>query len=151
MSFKSWMGKHGCSFGAVGLLFLGACTANRPVVYPGQQVQDAGNAAVQSDIDDCIARAKEYEASGFRGGEVARRSAERAAVGAGIGAAAGAAGGAVHGNAGRGAAAGAAGGAAGGLVSGIFDAFRKRDPDPVYKNFVVRCMSEKGYEIIGWE
>ena len=56
--------------------------------------------------------------------------------------------GAVLGSVGRGAGAGAAAGAAGGLVRGLF---RGREPTPVYRRFVERCLSDKGYEVIGWE
>ncbi len=56
--------------------------------------------------------------------------------------------GAVDGSFGRGVGIGAAGGAAAGLVGGIFQAFQ---PDPLYINFVNRCLNEKGYEIIGWQ
>jgi hypothetical protein len=37
---------------------------------------------------------------------------------------------------------------AGGLVRGIFRT--RRDPDPAYRHFMERCLSEKGYEVIGW-
>ncbi len=131
-------------------LSISACTANRPVIYPNERVSQAGSATVAADIDDCIARAKEFH-SGNRTGEVAKDTAGRAVVSAGVGAAAGAAGGAVHGDAGRYAASGAAGGAAAGVMSGILDGLRKREPHPVYRNFVVRCLGEKGYEVIGWE
>ena len=49
---------------------------------------------------------------------------------------------------GKSAAAGAAGGAAHGVTRGVFDT---AEPDPVFKRFVHRCLSEKGYEIIGWQ
>lgn len=52
------------------------------------------------------------------------------------------------GNVGRAAGAGAAGGATLGAVSGAFDA---DEPDPVFKNYVDRCLREKGYELIGWQ
>ena len=52
------------------------------------------------------------------------------------------------GSVGRGAAAGAAGSAVVGLVRGLF---RSREPDPVYRRFVEKCLREKGYEPIGWK
>jgi hypothetical protein len=48
---------------------------------------------------------------------------------------------------GRAAGAGAAGGATAGAVSGTFDA---NDPDQIFKNYVNRCLREKGYDVIGW-
>ena len=74
--------------------------------------------------------------------------AEGAVKGGAVGAATGAAIGAVTGNFGRGLAAGAAGGAAGGATHGLFKA---AEPSPVYKNFVNRCLKEKGYEAMGWQ
>jgi outer membrane lipoprotein SlyB len=60
----------------------------------------------------------------------------------------GAAAGAVVGRAGRGAAMGAAGGGSAGLLRGLFGS---RDPDPVQKRFVEKCLREKGYQVIGWQ
>ena len=37
---------------------------------------------------------------------------------------------------------------AAGLVGGIL---RASQPDPLYINFVNRCLNEKGYEIVGWQ
>ena len=58
--------------------------------------------------------------------------------------------GAIYGSAGQGAAAGAAGGATAGLLSRLFRG-GSSSPDPVYANFVNRCLQEKGYEPIGWK
>jgi hypothetical protein len=34
----------------------------------------------------------------------------------------------------------------------LFHAFSsKHDPSPVYRNFVNRCMRDRGYDPIGWE
>jgi hypothetical protein len=52
------------------------------------------------------------------------------------------------GGAGRGAAIGAATGATAGAVHG---AVKSSGPSPIYKNFVDRCLREKGYEVIGWQ
>lgn len=135
---------------AVSVLMVG-CSSRRPVVYPNEKAQQAGDAGVAADIDECMRLAEQYTAGGGHGGEVAKDAAGRAAVGAGVGAAAGAAGGAIYGDAGRGAASGAAGGAAAGLLSGIFGGMRGRDPDPVFANFVNKCLSDKGYQVIGWK
>ncbi|MEJ2431425.1 MAG: hypothetical protein P8075_21290, partial [Deltaproteobacteria bacterium] len=94
--------------------------------------------------DECIRLAKEYGTSSSSSGKVA----ESTAMGGAIGAAGGAATGAVLGSVGRGAAAGGAGGAAVGCLQGLF---RSREPDPVFRQFVDRCLREKGYEPIGWK
>jgi hypothetical protein len=54
----------------------------------------------------------------------------------------------VTGDFGRGLAAGAAGGAAGGATYGIFKA---AEPSPIYKEFVDRCLRDKGYQSLGWQ
>ena len=126
------------------VLWLGGCSQKRPVFYPNWYYQEVGKGIAQADIDDCMQLAKEHGTRSSSSGKVAKGTATGAAVGAATGAAVGA----VLGNAGRGAAAGAAGGGAGGFTRGLF---RSRDPDPVFRRFVERCLREKGYEVIGWK
>jgi hypothetical protein len=129
-----------------------ACGAKRPVVYPNERARQAGDGGVQADIDECLSRAKQYGASSSTTQKAAGSVAGETVVGAGTGAAVGAVGGAIYGDAGRGAAAGAATGATAGLLHGVFGAFRSGgESDPVYQNFVDRCLREKGYEPIGWK
>jgi len=130
-------------------LFLAAmvlvgCADKRPVLYPNAHLKQVGEEAARRDVDECIRYAQESGAEGSKGTEIAKNTAGGAAMGGAVGAATGA----VLGSLGRGTAAGAAGGAAGGLVKGIFDS---DDPDPVFKNFVDRCLRDKGYESIGWK
>jgi hypothetical protein len=129
---------------ALAVVLLAGCAAARPRLYPNAQLQRVGNAAAERDIAECQALAREYGASGGRARDVATDTVTAGAVGA----AAGAAGGAVWGNAGRGAASGAAGGAAAGLVSGLF---RNRGPTALERNYVNTCLSERGYQVLGWE
>ena len=68
-------------------------------------------------------------------------------IGGAGGAVVGGAVGAVRGSFGSDLGVGAAAGAAAGLVSGVFKA---SEPSPLYKSFVNRCLSTKGYEVIGW-
>jgi hypothetical protein len=133
------------------LLLLGAgCASRRPVLYPNDAMRARGDAAVQADVDECIALADRDVGRGRRGRPVAE-AAGAGAVGGAVGAAAGAAGGAVVGNAGRGAAVGAATGAAGGATRGLLRGlFGSREPDPIYKAYVQRCLSDRGYEVLGW-
>jgi hypothetical protein len=129
-----------------------ACSAQRPVLYPNERLKQVGTEAAQRDINECMARGEEYIESGGRAGEVAGKAAAGAGAGAAIGAAAGGAGGAAVGHAARGAAAGAAGGAAAGLTRGMLQGFfEPRGPDPALRNFVTRCLIDKGYDVIGWK
>ena len=131
-------------FTLICLLLLVACSQKRPVLYPNYHLQQVGDETAQTEIDDCISFAEEYGASSSSSGKVAKSTAGGGAVGA----AGGAASGAVFGSVGRGAAAGAAGGAAVGCLQGLF---RSREPDPVFRQFVEKCLREKGYEPIGWK
>ena len=124
-------------------LALAACAAKRPVLYPNAVYQQAGEAGVRKDVDECVELAK---AHGHDTNEAARAGA-RTGSGAAVGAATGAAVGAVLGSAGRGAAAGAAGGGARSLLRGLF---AWRDPDPIERAFVQECLGERGYRVIGW-
>jgi predicted small lipoprotein YifL len=133
------------------VLVIAGCGARRPVLYPNEQVNKVGDATAQHDIDDCMSRAEQYIKSGGQTEQVARQVGGRTAVGAGVGAATGAVGGAIAGNPGEGAAIGAASGATAGLLSGIVDSWGSREVDPVYANFVDRCLRERGYEPIGWK
>lgn len=123
------------------------CSAARPIVYPNEHLQVVGEKQAKQDIDDCVARAENY-VEGVGAGEVAKETAVGGGVGAAVGAAAGAAGGAAFGNAGGGAAAGAAGGAVAALLRG---AYRSTQLTPAQQGFVNRCLSEQGYEVIGWQ
>jgi hypothetical protein len=135
------------ALGLVALLpALAGCSASpRPVFYPNARLAEVGEAQVQQDIDACMAAA---EAAGVSRSGGTGQAAGNVAKTAAIGGAAGAAGGAVRGHAGRGAAVGAAAGAAGGTMRELF---RTREPDPVFKNFVDRCLRDKGYDPIGWK
>ena len=133
------------------LLSVGACAPRRPVLYPNDQVRRVGGAVAERDIDECMRRASEYVSGGVRAQQATRDVAGSTAIGAGTGVAIGAVGGAVTGNAGEGAGVGAATGGTAGLLSGIFGAFRSTQPDPVYANFVDRCLRERGYDPIGWK
>jgi outer membrane lipoprotein SlyB len=125
------------------VLLAGCAAHNKPVLYPNAHLQKVGDIQAQRDIDECCRMADSYVKSN-PGGEVAGGAVKGGVVGA----AAGAAGGAVWGNVGRGAAGGAAVGAAAGATRGLFKA---AEPAPVYKNFVNRCLRDKGYDPIGWQ
>lgn len=123
---------------------LGACaTTQRPVLYPNAHLKNVGDATAQRDIDQCTKLAEESGVSKSNN-QVVKRGAEGAAVGA---AAAGVGTLIRGGSVGAGAAAGAAVGGAAGAVHGAF----RNDINPTYRNFVQRCLHERGYDVIGWQ
>jgi outer membrane lipoprotein SlyB len=134
------------------LLLLSGCASQRPVLYPNEQFKRVGTETANREIDECKRRADEYLNSDGRAEGALAGAVKGAATSAAVGGAAGGTGGAVVGRAGTGAAVGAAGGGAAGatrgLIHGLMD---KQGPSPVYKNFVFRCLREKGYSPIGWE
>lgn len=127
-------------------LFLSACAAPKPILYPNSHYQQVGEAGAEQDIAECSEMAKDAGAQPSQGktGQVAGSTAG----GGAIGSAAGAVGGAVVGRPGRGAMIGAASGATHGLLRGLF---RKSPPSEAYKQFVSRCLKERGYDPVGWE
>ena len=127
------------------VLLLPAC-APKPILYPNAHYNEVGQEAAERDIDECSQMAKEAGASPGQGktGQVAGNTA----AGGAVGSAAGAVGGAVVGHPGRGAMVGAASGATGGFLRGLF---RRSPSSPAYKQFVTRCLKERGYDPVGWE
>ncbi len=121
------------------------CGAHKPILYPNQHYQQVGVEAAEADIKDCMALAEESGASPSQGksGQLAGST-----VGGGaIGSAGGAVGGAIRGNPGHGAMVGAASGATVGFLRGLF---RKPPPSGAYKNYVDRCLRDRGYDPTGW-
>jgi hypothetical protein len=135
---------------AIGLcacgLLLGGCASGppKPVLYPNSHLQSVGQAQADRDIAACRQLALSSGVGEKKSGEVGKKTVGGAAVG---GATAGAWG-LVRGNPGQSAAAGAAAGAAGGAVRG---GLQSTETSPVFKNFVQRCLRERGYEVIGWQ
>lgn len=128
-----------------------ACSSQRPVLYPNEQLRRVGSVTADRDVDDCMRVAGNYVSSNGRIGKTAEGMVTESGTGAAIGAAAGAAGGAIVGRAGTGAAVGAAGAGAAGVTRGLIHGVTsKSEPSPTYKNFVNRCLREKGYDPIGW-
>lgn len=114
------------------------------MLYPNAKLKQVGDAAAQRDIDDCTVLAE--KAGAASGGTQAVRGGME---GAAIGAAAAAVGSLIRGgNLGESAAAGAAVGGAAGAASG---AFRTGEGSTVFRNFVQRCLADRGYDVIGWK
>ena len=128
-----------------------ACASQRPALYPNEQLRRVGSATADRAVDDCMRLAANYVSSNGRIGKTAEGIVTESGTSAAIGAAAGAAGGAIVGRAGTGAAVGAAGAGAAGVTRGLIHGVTSRsEPSPTYKNFVNRCLREKGYDPIGW-
>jgi hypothetical protein len=127
---------------------IAACSGSpkRPVLYPNQQLGRVGSAAGQRDIDDCMQLARSSGVNETKDGEVGRKAASGAALG---GVSTGVYG-AVRGSSdvGNRALAGAAAGAATGAVQG---GFQSTEQAPIFMNFVNKCLSDKGYSVIGWQ
>lgn len=125
-----------------------ACSSSpkRPVLYPNQQLSRVGSAAGQRDIDVCMQLARSSGVNETKDGEVGRKAASGAALG---GVSTGVYG-AVRGSSdvGNRALAGAAAGAATGAVQG---GFQSTEQAPIFMNFVNKCLSDKGYSVIGWQ
>jgi len=124
---------------------IAACSP-KPILYPNAHYQEVGEAAAQQDIEECKDMAKDAGAKPSQG--KAGQMAGGTTAGGAVGSAAGAVGGAVVGSPGRGAMVGAAGGATAGFLRSLF---RKSPPSNAYKQFVQRCLTERGYEPVGWE
>lgn len=127
-----------------GCLLIAGCAAPKPVLYPNVHLRNMGQAQAEQDIAECQTIAKQYASPSNTGGNIVKSTA----VGAGVGAAGGAVGGAIRGSAGSGSAVGAAAGATVGLLRGLFQG---NEPNHAYKVFVNRCLSDRGYESVGWE
>lgn len=127
---------------SVFLLTVG-CSGPRPILYPNDYLKQVGPDQAELDIEECKqlaeAHVPEHDAATVAG---------NTAVGAGSGGAIGAVSGAIRGGAGIGAAIGAATGAIVGFIHGLF---QTSQPAPAYKSFVNRCLSERGYDSVGWD
>lgn len=126
-------------------LVLAGCGPKRPVLYPNAHLDKVGMQVAQADIDDCIMKAEAAGANASDAGAAAGNVAKSGAIGA----AAGAVFGAIMGN-GVGRSAAAAGGAAA-AGSAVNEGFNSGDPASIHKNFVNRCLRDKGYDVIGWK
>ncbi|MCE1225807.1 MAG: hypothetical protein LWW87_04865 [Geobacteraceae bacterium] len=120
------------------------CAAKRPVLYPNELYRSTGPERAQQEIDDCLKRAEEANAQGRLADEVALKTGKSALVGGATGAVVGA----ISGSALRG---GLIGAAAGGTVALVSSAMKGPEDSPVYRRFVELCLSEKGYQVLGWQ
>jgi hypothetical protein len=126
------------------ILLVAACGPKRPVLYPNDYLKHVGPAKADQDINACIQMANDYKAGTDKTKEIAKDTGKSAVVGAATGAVVGA----IVGEAGTGAAIGAAGSATAAMGSWFM---RSDEPDPIFKEFVDRCLLEKGYQPLGWK
>ena len=131
------------------ILAVAGCASQRPVLYPNEQLKQVGMEAANRDIDDCLGRAENYAPSSGRAGKARKGAVTGTGTSAAVGAPAGAAGGSTVGQAGTGAVVdGAASAPTRNIMHGLLS---KEETTPAKKNFVNRCLREKGYSPIGWE
>jgi len=123
------------------LVLAGCASTTRPVLYPNAHYQAVGRPAAERAVDGCMQLAQ--EAGPGVGGDAAASTVRGAAIGGTTGAIWGS----FSGNAGRGLAAGAAAGAATGLIGSALAPSR---PPSGYEPFVQRCLSDQGFEVVGW-
>jgi outer membrane lipoprotein SlyB len=122
-----------------------ASQPKQPVLYPNNHLKQVGDGVAQRDINACMQLAHSSGVNVNKDGQVASKAAGGAAIG---GASAGAYG-LVRGNdVGNRALAGAAAGAAAGAVRG---GMQSTETSSLFKNFVNKCLSDKGYDVIGWQ
>lgn len=132
----------GCASGGAG------SASARPVLYPNATLNRVGEAQGRAEADACMARAESAGLTpGQKTNEVSRRAGEGAAT-AGVASAVGAL---ITGRGGEGVLkAGAAGAAVGGSAGAVSGAFHNDRPNATFRSFVQRCLSEKGFDVIGW-
>jgi len=121
------------------------CAGPRPVLYPNEKLERVGEEVAQGDIEECMQLAGEADLEKSEGLEAAKRTGGGAATGAAAGAVAGASGG---GGAGTGALVGLGVGGVLGFFSWLFG---RRQPEPVYVNYVNLCLQDRGYQTVGWK
>lgn len=119
----------------------------KPVLYPNAAFTRVGEAQARAETDGCMARAAQAGLTPDQKiNQVGRRAGEGAAT-AGVASAVGAL---ITGRSSDMLRAGAAGAAIGGSAGAVSGAFHNDKVNPVYRQFVQRCLSEKGFDVIGW-
>jgi len=122
--------------------------SSRPVLYPNATLNRVGDAQGHMEANACMARA---QASGLSSTQNTNEVGRRAGEGAATASVASVVGALITGRGGEGVLrAGAAGAAIGGSAGAVSGAFHNDRPNGVYRNFVQRCLGEKGFEVIGW-
>jgi hypothetical protein len=126
------------------MLFLSGCASKRPTLYPNDYFSKIGKEQAEADIDECMRLANEYGVKQDAGATVVKNTAITAAVGAAAAAVVAAV---FGGDVGLSAAAGALGG---GTASLARSTITEERPTPALRNYVDKCLREKGYEPMDW-
>lgn len=148
-------GLHACALASLVLVLAGCASTNdsaasaQPVLYPNATLNRVGAPQGQLEINACKARAA---ASGLQPVEQTHAASRRAGEAAATTGVASAVGALLTGRGGEGALrAGALGAAVGGSAGAVSGSFHSDRPNSLYRQFVQRCLTEKGFEIIGWQ
>jgi outer membrane lipoprotein SlyB len=121
---------------------------SRPLLYPNATFNKIGQAAADAEVNACLAKA---QASGLSPMAENNSVGQGAAAGGLMSGVAGVVGGLVSGRSLESSMAqGVASAAVGGAVGATGGAMRPNQANPLYRNFVQRCIGEKGLETIGW-
>lgn len=118
-------------------------TKETPDYYPNEKFNRSSDAERYSAERQCESMAGEYVEEPDKYREVVKKGLVGGVVGAGTGAV----GGAIFSEAGRGTGAGAAIGGIIGVLKGLQE---MNENSPTYERFVEHCLSQKGYQVIGW-
>lgn len=119
----------------------------RPVLYPNATLNRVGEAVARAEVDACMARA---QSAGLSPVEQNNAVGQRAGQGAAVAGVAAAVGALVTGrNFDSILTSGVAGAAVGGSAGAVSGAMQSR-PSSLYRQYVQRCVSDKGFEVIGW-
>ena len=132
----------------VGCAATGSQSPNaRPVLYPNATLNRVGDGVARAEVDACMARA---QSAGLSPVEQSNAVGQRAGQGAAVGGVAAAVGALVTGrNLDSIFTSGLAGAAVGGSAGAVSGAMQNR-PSSLYRQYVQRCVSDKGFEVIGW-
>ena len=122
-------------------------TSAKPVLYPNATLTRVGEAQAKAEVDGCTARAGQ---AGLTPDQKSNQVGKRAGEGAATAGVASAVGALITGRSSDILRAGAAGAAIGGSAGAVSGAFNNDRVNPVYRQFVQRCLSEKGFDVIGW-
>lgn len=118
-----------------------------PVLYPNATLNRVGDAAARAEVEACMARA---QAAGLTPQDQNNATGQRAGQGATVGGVAAAVGALVTGrNLDSILTSGLAGAAVGGSAGAVSGAMQSR-PSGIYRQYVQRCVGDKGFEVIGW-
>ena len=142
------------ALGLLGVLTFAGCagmgeSAARPVLYPNTAYKNMGEAAANQHLNQCLSLA---QSSGLRPLDGNNAVASGATMGAAVAGVTGAVGGLVfgHGDLSQAIKYGAQSAVVGAAAGGTRGAMSQQ-PSSTYRQFVQRCVAEKGLDIIGWQ